>query len=151
MRKFFRKTNISIPQIETLSYTCQEVRNVSFSENVIYLLSACFPIWNVALAGFHRLSLEEQLFYRTPTKDYFSTCVIIFGGLIQLFYFDNKLYISCIPNKKSLSNVTILSFYSYYLLAHNFTDFYLVFPCRNLKPGYFLFLGKKQLTDTLRL
>ena len=39
VRKIFRKTNISYPLIRTPSCTYQGVRNVSFSENVPYVLN----------------------------------------------------------------------------------------------------------------
>ena len=51
--KTFRKTNISYPLIQTRTCAYQGLRNVSFSENVLYVLNEWFP------TDFKKLKLQK--------------------------------------------------------------------------------------------
>ena len=53
VRKTFRKTNISYPLIQTRTCAYQGLRNVSFSENVLYVLNEWFP------TDFKKLKLQK--------------------------------------------------------------------------------------------
>ena len=69
-RKIFRKTNISNPLIHTHTYAYQGIRNVSFSENFVYVLN----VWPLLLL----------------VKIAFQNTIIQFENIITGIHFNNK-------------------------------------------------------------